>query len=239
MIGFILAGGRGTRLRPHTEEIPKPLLEVGGKTILGHQIETLTSGGISPIIIVTGFLSENIQTFVREHFPDGNFIFVHNADYASSKPAFAIVQSLKHLDDDTVYLNGDVFYDPQILKEVIQSNHESATAVQQTDWDEEEVNVIIDNNGFISELSKNLTKEESSGEFIGITKIGKNFIQSMKDIVEAEGGEVFRHSFAIDLLNQVIHRSDNKIFAVDVTKFKAIEIDTPDDLASAKDTFKA
>ncbi len=238
MIGFILAGGRGTRLRPHTEEIPKPLLEVGEKTILGHQIETLTKEGVSPIIIVTGFLSEKITDFVNANFPKEKFIFVHNDEYESSKPAFAIVKSLDYLNETTIYLNGDVFYEPQILKEVIENKNDSATAIQETNWDEEEVNVIVDKDGFVSELSKNLTKEESSGEFIGVTKIGLNFINSMKEIVAKEGGEVFRHSFAIDLLNHVIHRSDNKISAVNVTKLKAIEIDTPDDLKNAKNKFK-
>lgn len=238
MQAIILAGGRGTRLRPHTEEIPKPLLMVGEKTILGHQIETLLKEGVSPIVIVTGFLAERIETFVKENFPNENFIFVHNEEYESSKPAFAIIKSLEHLKDSTIYLNGDVFYEPQILKEVIENKNESATAIQETNWDEEEVNVIVDENGFVTELSKNLTKEESCGEFIGVTKIGVDFIKSMKDVAENEGQEVFRHSFAIDLLNHVIHRSENKIAAVNVTKLKAIEIDTPEDLNNAKGKFR-
>ncbi len=148
------------------------------------------------------------------------------------------MKSLEHLNETTIYLNGDVFYEPQILKEVIENKNDSATAIQETNWDEEEVNVIIDKDGFVSELSKNLTKEESSGEFIGITKLGANFINSIKEVVKNEGIEVFRHSFAIDLLNHVIHRSDNKISAVNVTKLNAIEIDTPEDLTSAKNKFK-
>ncbi|MEZ4114045.1 MAG: phosphocholine cytidylyltransferase family protein [Candidatus Paceibacterota bacterium] len=237
MQAIILAGGRGTRLRPHTEEIPKPLLMVGDKTILGHQIETLSKEGVSPIVIVTGFLAEKIENFVKENFPKENFIFVHNEEYESSKPAFAIIKSLENLKDSTIYLNGDVFYEPQILKEVIENKNESATAIQETNWDEEEVNVIVDENGFVTELSKNLTKEESFGEFIGVTKIGVNFIKSIKDVAEKEGVEVFRHSFAIDLLNHVIHKSENKIAAVNVTKLKAIEIDTPEDLNNAKGKF--
>ncbi len=238
MQAIILAGGRGTRLRPHTEEIPKPLLVVGEKTILGHQIETLSKEGVSPIVIVTGFLAEKIETFVKENFPKEKFIFVHNEEYESSKPAFAIIKSLEHLTESTIYLNGDVFYEPQILKEVIENKNESATAIQETNWDEEEVNVIVDENGFVTELSKNLTKEESFGEFIGVTKIGVDFIKSIKDVADNEGEEVFRHSFAIDLLNHVIHRSENKMAAVNVTKLKAIEIDTPEDLTSAKSKFR-
>lgn len=238
MQAIILAGGRGTRLRPHTEEIPKPLLTVNGKSILGHQIETLMNEGVSPIIIVTGFLAEKIIAYTKENFPEVEFIFIHNAEFESSKPAFGIIQALPNINSDTIYLNGDVRYDPKILGEVIHSKMSSATAVQKTDWDEEEVNVVIDASGYVTELSKNLSAKESSGEFIGITKLGTDFISAIKEIVEKEGVETFRHSFAIDLLNHVIHQTSQKIFAIDVTQFKAIEIDTPKDLQDAEDRFK-
>lgn len=238
MQAIILAGGRGTRLRPHTEEIPKPLLTVNGKAILGHQIETLTSEGVSPIIIVTGFLAEKIIAYTEENFPEVEFIFIHNAEFESSKPAFGIIKALPNINSDTIYLNGDVRYDPKILREVIHSKMSSTTAVQKTAWDEEEVNVVIDASGYVTELSKNLSSKESCGEFIGITKLGTDFISAIKEIVEKEGVETFRHSFAIDLLNHVIHQTSQKIFAIDVTQFKAIEIDTPKDLQDAEDRFK-
>lgn len=237
MTGLILAGGRGTRLRPHTEEIPKPLLTVNGKAILGHQIETLISEGVSPIVIVTGFLAEKIVSYAKENFPETEFIFVHNEEFESSKPAFGVIKTLPYLVDDTIYLNGDVRYDPKILSEVIHSDKPSATAIQKTVWDEEEVNVVVDSNGYVTELSKNLAENESSGEFIGITKLGKQFILKMKEIADKEGIEVFRHSFAIDLLNHVIHQSNQKIYAIDVTQLKAIEIDTPEDLKNAEIKF--
>lgn len=237
MQAIILAGGRGTRLRPHTEEIPKPLLEVGGKPILKHQIETLFGAGISEIIIVTGFLENTIRDFVQNNFPEKTIKFAHNEDFESSRPAFGLIKTLPYLREDFIYLNGDVFYDPKIL-ELVMNEKGSATAIQKTVWDEEEVNVIIDQNKNVTELSKNLTEKESFGEFIGITKIDKTFLNSLKEIVGHEGEETFRHSFAIDLLNHVIHITENKIKAVDVTSMRAIEIDTPDDLNSAQNKFK-
>lgn len=237
MTGLILAGGRGTRLRPHTEEIPKPLLEVGGKAILGHQIETLLAAGVSRIIIVTGFLSHKIEEFVKAHFPEADIVFAHNGEYESSRPAFGLIKALPHISGDALYLNGDVFYDPRILGLVLQETS-SATAIQKTAWDEEEVNIVINEDGFVTELSKNLTEQESSGEFIGITKLDTAFVTSLKEIVTNEGAEVFRHSFAIDLLNHVIHMTSNTIRAIDVTDKQAIEIDTPEDLNNAEHKFR-
>ncbi len=59
-IAAILAGGFGKRLRPLTERIPKPLLEVAGKPIIVHQIEWLKSYGFDEILVMTGWLKEKI-----------------------------------------------------------------------------------------------------------------------------------------------------------------------------------
>lgn len=233
MIALILAGGKGTRLRPHTEEIPKPLLKLNNSTILGNQIENLTSLGVTKIIIVTGFLSEKIHAYVKENYPDIGIAFVHNAEFEHSKPAYGIISALNHLDDDTLYLNGDVLFERQILKVIMESKNENVTAIQRTAWDEEEVNVVI-KNGIIDQLSKNLSESESDGEFIGITKLNKKFIESIKEIVTIEGKEVFRYFFAIDLINYTLHQKNQVLHPLDVTHLHAIEIDTNEDYKDAQ-----
>ena len=61
---IILAGGKGERLRPLTDEIPKPLVEVNGKPILAYIIEHLISSGVDKIIVTVGYLAEKIIKFV-------------------------------------------------------------------------------------------------------------------------------------------------------------------------------
>ena len=58
---MILAAGRGERLRPLTDHIPKPLIEAGGKPLILHLIESLVRGGIDEIIVNTAHLGEKIQ----------------------------------------------------------------------------------------------------------------------------------------------------------------------------------
>ena len=60
----ILAGGFGKRLRPYTETIPKPLVEVAGKPILEWQIEWLKSHGIRDIVLLVGYLKEKIIDYI-------------------------------------------------------------------------------------------------------------------------------------------------------------------------------
>jgi glucose-1-phosphate cytidylyltransferase len=66
----ILCGGRGTRLQEHTQEIPKPLVEIGGEPIVWHVIELYAAQGFSDFVLATGYKGELIERFVAERWPD-------------------------------------------------------------------------------------------------------------------------------------------------------------------------
>ena len=61
---MILAAGRGERLRPITDRIPKPLVEAGGRPLIVHHLEKLRSCGISDIVINTAWLGEKLEEYL-------------------------------------------------------------------------------------------------------------------------------------------------------------------------------
>jgi len=68
----ILCGGRGTRLVEHTREIPKPLVEIGGRPILWHVIQIYAAQGFRSFVLCTGYRGEMIERFVEsEPWPEG------------------------------------------------------------------------------------------------------------------------------------------------------------------------
>ncbi|HUP03684.1 MAG TPA: sugar phosphate nucleotidyltransferase [Bryobacteraceae bacterium] len=67
MQALVLAGGKGTRLRPLTRSIPKPMAPVAGVPYLEHQLRALAAQGIVDIALLTGYLGERIE----DHFGDG------------------------------------------------------------------------------------------------------------------------------------------------------------------------
>ena len=78
MKAVIMAGGKGTRISSITnDEIPKPMLKIGDKTILEHQIECLKKSNVDEIIIVIGHLGEKIKTY----FGDGSKLGVKISYY--------------------------------------------------------------------------------------------------------------------------------------------------------------
>src|SRR5690606_24867892 len=75
MKAMILAAGFGERLRPLTEQTPKPLLQVGGKPLIQYHIESLASAGIRQIVINTSWLGEMIEAFLGDGARFGVEIF--------------------------------------------------------------------------------------------------------------------------------------------------------------------
>ena len=74
MKAVIPVAGKGTRLRPHTHTIPKPLVNVAGKPILAHIIDDLLAAGVDAMAFVVD--SETIPDWVRRTYPDLNAVFV-------------------------------------------------------------------------------------------------------------------------------------------------------------------
>jgi glucose-1-phosphate cytidylyltransferase len=71
-IVVILSGGRGTRLQEHSQAVPKPLIEIGGRPIVWHVIQMYLAHGFRRFLLLTGYLGEQVQAFVSaESWPVG------------------------------------------------------------------------------------------------------------------------------------------------------------------------
>jgi dTDP-glucose pyrophosphorylase len=106
----IMAGGQGTRLRPRTEDCPKPLLPVGGKPILEHIIEHAKAGGFQHFVLAVHYLGHMIENY----FGDGSRWQVQ-IDYLREESPLGTAGALSllnpRLDAPFVVTNGDVLTD--------------------------------------------------------------------------------------------------------------------------------
>lgn len=109
MRAVILCGGKGTRLRPYTTVLPKPLMPIGDMPILEVVMRQLKSAGISRITMAVGYLAELLQAF----FADGRRIGVP-IDYSFEDEPLGTVGPLtliEDLDEPFLMMNGDVLTD--------------------------------------------------------------------------------------------------------------------------------
>jgi len=216
MKAVILAAGVGSRLgKPH----PKPLTVLStGETILQRQIAALTKYiGADNIIIVVGFKKD----LIMEEF--SNELFVYNNVYDNTNTSKSLLCALNKIhNEDVLWLNGDVVFDADILKPIIDYNG-SCMAVNTDSVAEEEVKYNTNNDGTIRQVSKIIT--DGLGEAVGINKITKENLNLFKKSLEiCEAQDYFERGleFSID--------KGLKLFPIYISNFLCMEIDFIEDL---------
>ena len=107
MKALILVGGKGTRLKPYTITIPKPLLPVGDRPILEIILAQLKNCGITEIILAVGHMSHLFESFFQDGRRHGLKIS-YSYEEESLGTAGAIASSLDKLDGDFLAMNGDL-----------------------------------------------------------------------------------------------------------------------------------
>ena len=105
--GMVLAAGLGTRLRPVTETIPKPLIEINGRTLLDHAIDRLVLAGVERVVVNTHYKPEMIAAqLARRNQP--RIEILEEAELLDT--GGSVAQALSLLDGTFFVVNGDVFW---------------------------------------------------------------------------------------------------------------------------------
>ena len=216
---IILAAGLGKRLG---KELPKPLVRLcDGKSILEHQVENITEI-TSPenIILITGYKSEMIQ----ERFPQLKQI--RNPRYDQTNTSKSLLQGLTDINEDLLFMNGDIVFDPDILRLILVDKSSNKICVNNFDVGEEEIKYNLDSENKIKELSKSVA--DPLGEAVGINFIRSEDIDNIRESLEECDDE--------DYFEKGIEYSIEKglIFCpLDIENKFCVEIDFEEDLQNA------
>ena len=235
MKAVILAAGMGKRLAACGWDEPKCLLPFGGRTLLGHTLAALAAVDVTDLVIVVGYKHQLVRDAVAAH--DVRAQFVTNDDYAATNTIHSLYLAREHLTDDFLYFNADVLFDSRILPMLLSAD-DSTMAVDVRACGAEEVKVIVDGDGRIVRIGKKLAIDECLGEFIGIAKFAadacEDFVASLvrynEDLAERD---LFFESAVDPILAKHVHRS------VSIGELRAVEIDSPEDLAAARELWEA
>ena len=236
MQGLILAAGASRRLYPLTKNTPKCLLDIGGLPILSHQLNALKKYGINEVIIVLGYYKEMIIDYINKNHTEMTFKFITNEYYLDTNTSYSayLCKDLLSL-SETLLMNGDVLYPPQLLKQIIDSEYDTVLAVDIKKCGDEEVKVIVDNKRIVS-IGKELDIENSLGEFIGIAKLSipfcNSFSLSLSKLIDNGGKSEYFESAIAPLLHK------NDVYYEDITHLPCIEIDFNEDLQKANQLVK-
>lgn len=132
----ILAGGLGTRLRPITEKIPKPLVEIAGKPFLHWQLAEVALQGITDVVLLVAYLGEQIEdTFGKGEKLGLNIRYVYEKEPMGT--GGALKNAFPMLNDEFILLNGDSFLSAPLL-EMLEKLRKSDNEVLVSVYDNEE-----------------------------------------------------------------------------------------------------
>ena len=126
----ILAGGLGTRLRPVTYELPKPLITIQGKTLLEHQIDLVKRFGVRKVYLSLSYMPEKIIQFCsdKNYFGLDIEYLIEEAPLGTAGPLVMLKEMEMIPKDDFVMMNGDILTDIDLREKEISHVRNNAVA---------------------------------------------------------------------------------------------------------------
>ncbi|ADB60094.1 Nucleotidyl transferase [Haloterrigena turkmenica DSM 5511] len=110
MKAVVLAAGQGTRIRPLSDSIPKPMLPVADRPLVAHTIDAAIDAGADEIILVIGYEGETVRDYFGEKYRGTPISYAVQTEQAGT--AHAVNTAREHIDGPFAVLNGDNLYDP-------------------------------------------------------------------------------------------------------------------------------
>ena len=166
MHAIIPVAGVGSRLRPHTYTLPKVLLNVAGKPILGHILDRLRSDGVTSATIVVGYMGNLVEAYVRTHYHDLKTNFVTQDELLGLGHSIWVArESFPPKGEPLLIILGDTIFDVD-LKPVFASQT-SSLGVKIVD-DPRRFGVAELSGGFISRLVEKPEKPATNLAVVGL-----------------------------------------------------------------------
>ncbi len=185
MKAVIMVAGVGSRLTKRVKHLPKCLLTFGGETILARNIRLLAQSGIKDIVVVGGYRAGLIQ----EEVGDTAQVII-NPFYRVTNSLASLWFADKHVDlyDDLMIFNGDVIYEEGVLHKAIEAKTPATMLIDSSVIENADYRLKT-KDGCIIDQGKELSVEDTSGEYVGFAKLAKDFVPvylaRVRDLVEA------------------------------------------------------
>ena len=223
MKAIFLAAGNNVRMRSVASQRPKCLLEVNGKALLQHAIQSVRDAGITDVVVVTGYknaLIEQILPFSVQtrHYP--------HFEKTNNLGTLASVADL--LTGDVVIAFADVFMPDPGWRRVIEYEAGSALLVDQSLLTDGTMRVTIADQ-MILDVGSHISIERGDGSFTGLAKFDDRSSRTLGQILERISSDsLYRNSYYTEAV-RIMLRDGHPVGAVDVVPLGWKEIDTPAD----------
>ena len=246
---LIVAAGLGSRLKGHTENNPKCMLDFGGKTLLQRQLSSYKENDIEDVSLIRGYKKNKINYKGIKYFD--------NNDYKDNNILNSIFYGEEVINGNIIISYSDILFEPFVVKRAIESDHDISVIVD-IDWQDyyidrkdhplsEAENVIFNSNNEVVKIGKIASdKEEVHGEFIGMIKLNhrgceifkQNFHRVKKHFWNKpfQRAKIFQKAYLTDMIQELVDIGI-KVHCVIIERGWK-EIDTVEDYRKALIDFK-
>ena len=223
---IVIAAGRGRRLVPYTDEMPKCMVPVDHRSIAQVQLEALRAHGITDVVFIRGYLGEVLEARAGEL---GDVRFIDNNDWENNNILESLFCAAAELDGPVLTTYSDIIFTPEVVGALIDAPGDVALVIDRdfrdiyegrTEHPLEQAEVCdLDESGGVARVGKRaLPPEQAWGEFIGLAKLSATgaaaFTSAWSELCERYRGRAdqpferaptFRQAYLTDLLQHLIN----------------------------------
>ena len=190
---ILIAAGRGKRLGTHTDEIPKCMVQIGERPILGWVWAALSEAGVDELVVIRGYKGDVLETFVRGLVP--KVTFVDNHEWQTNNVLLSMACARKFLDQPTYLTYSDIIFTPAVAAAAAASTAEIGLVIDRefksiyegrTDHplEEGEVSDLMPD-GSVARVGKRaLPAEDAVGEYIGLARLGERGVATVANTMD-------------------------------------------------------
>lgn len=251
---ILIAAGRGKRLGAHTDEVPKCMVPIGDKPILGHVWDALSSVGVDELVVIRGYRGDVLEQFVRSLVP--NAVFVDNDEWQTNNVLLSLGKAREYLDQPTYLTYSDILFTREVAAAAAASTAEIGLVIDRQfraiyegrtehPLDEGEVADLLPDGTVARVGKKALPPADAVGEFIGLSRLGPRGVAAAARTIDQialayadredepfQRAARYRNSYLTDLWQQLID-TGTQIHPIFIDG-QWREIDTGQDLERAR-----
>jgi choline kinase len=228
---ILLCAGLGSRLLPLTADRPKCMIEVGGRTILEHQLAALRDAGVRHATIVGGYRFDRLASFVAERWPDPaeRPALAFNPFYAISSSIGSVWAARELLDGGFCLLNGDTVYDPLLVADgLARAGDGVGLFVEPVLAPEPDDMLVRVEGGRVVAVGKGLPQSLARHRSLGFVTAGprSGYAAALAQVIAGvDGAQAFHHA----VVDRLAH--EGSVAAIAFAGGSWTEIDRPEDIA--------